>query len=75
MIITAGYIFMVVRRVFFGKLPAAFERTVGDISVMDKVVVVSLSVIMIALGWFPQALMAGIVQSGVSRVLALIGGA
>jgi hypothetical protein len=39
------------------------------------VVVVSLSVIMIALGWFPQALMAGIVQSGVDRVLALVGGA
>ncbi len=74
-IITAGYILMVVRRVFFGALPAAFERTVGDISIMDKIVVVSLSGIMIALGWFPQALMAGMVQSGVTRILALIGGA
>ena len=73
-IITAGYILMVVRRVFFGELPAALEKTVTDISVMDKVVVVSLSVIMIALGWFPQALMAGMVQSGVTRILALIGG-
>lgn len=74
-IITAGYILLVVRRVFFGELPARFERTVGDISIMDKIVVVSLSVIMIALGWFPQALIAGIIQSGVSRVLALVGGA
>jgi len=73
-IITAGYILMVVRRVFFGDLPAALQN-VADITVMDKIVVVSLSVIMIALGWFPQALMAGIVQSGVDRVLALIGGA
>lgn len=73
-IITAGYILLVVRRVFFGKLPAAFERTVTDITVMDKIVVVSLSVIMIALGWFPQALMAGIIQSGVNHVLALVGG-
>lgn len=74
-IITAGYIFMVTRRVFFGDLPAAFEKTVGDISAMDKVVVISLSVVMIALGWFPQALMAGMIQSGVSRILALVGGA
>lgn len=73
-IITAGYILMVIRRVFFGELPAAFEKTVTDISVMDKVVVISLSVIMIALGWFPQALMAGMIQSGVTRILALIGG-
>jgi NADH-quinone oxidoreductase subunit M len=73
-IITAGYILMVVRRVFFGDLPAALVN-ISDISVMDKIVVVSLSVIMIALGWFPQALMAGIVESGVERVLALIGGA
>lgn len=74
-IITAGYILIVMRRVFFGELPAAFENTVGDISIMDKIVVVSLSLIMILLGWFPQALMAGMVQSGVSRILALIGGA
>ena len=71
-IITAGYILMVVRRVFFGELPAAFERTVGDISIMDKIVVVSLSAIMILLGWFPQALMAGMVQSGVDRILGLL---
>jgi NADH-quinone oxidoreductase subunit M len=74
-IITAGYILSVMRRVFFGELPAAFEKTVGDISFLDKVVVISLSAIMIGLGWFPQTLMAGIIQSGVSRVLALIGGA
>jgi len=74
-IVTAGYILMVVRRVFFGELPQAFEKTVGDISVMDKVVIVSLSAVMILLGWFPQALMANVVQSGVSRILALVGGA
>jgi hypothetical protein len=41
---------------------------------MDKIVVVSLSAIMILLGWFPQALMAGIVQTGVNRILTLMGG-
>jgi NADH-quinone oxidoreductase subunit M len=74
-IITAGYILVVMRRVFFGNLPAAFEKQVGNITLMDKIVVVSLSAIMIAIGLFPQALMAGIVQSGVDRILALIGGA
>ncbi|RPJ47572.1 MAG: NADH-quinone oxidoreductase subunit M [Chloroflexi bacterium] len=74
-IITAGYILVVVRRVFFGDMPAALEKSVGDISFMDKIVVVSLSAIMVLLGWFPQALMANIVQSGVDRILALVGGA
>lgn len=71
-IITAGYILLVVRRVFFGELPAGFEKTVSDVSLMDKIVIVSLSVIMIAIGMFPQRLMAGMVQSGVERVLDLI---
>jgi NADH-quinone oxidoreductase subunit M len=73
-IITAGYILLVVRRVFFGTLSDHHERTVTNISLMDKIVVVSLSVIMIAIGIFPQALMAGMIQSGVQRVLALVGG-
>jgi len=73
-IITAGYILLVVRRVFFGEMPSVFEKTVGNISLMDKIVVVSLSVIMIAIGLFPQALMADMVQSGVDRILALWGG-
>lgn len=74
-VITAGYILLVVRRVFFGELPAAYETQVGNISVMDKIVIVSLSTVMIALGLFPHALMAAMVQSGVDRILTLIGGA
>ena len=74
-IITAGYILLVIRRVFFGTLSEAYERTVEDISLMDKIVVVSLSVIMVAVGMFPQALLAGMISSGVERILALVGGA
>jgi NADH-quinone oxidoreductase subunit M len=74
-IITAGYILLVIRKVFFGELPAAFETQVGNITMMDKIVVVSLSTMMIALGMFPHALMAAMVQSGVDRILALMGGA
>jgi NADH-quinone oxidoreductase subunit M len=74
-IVTAGYILLVIRRVFFGELPAKYEKEVGNISLMDKIVVVSLSVVMIAIGMFPNALMASMVQSGVQRILALVGGA
>lgn len=74
-IITAGYILLVIRRVFFGALPPAFEKQVGSISLMDKIVVVTLSTIMVAVGVFPHALMAAMVQSGVDRILALVGGA
>ncbi|NLG98027.1 MAG: NADH-quinone oxidoreductase subunit M [Chloroflexi bacterium] len=73
-IITASYILLVMRRVFFGELPPAFEKSVEDVSWMDKAVIISLSVIMIAIGWFPQALMAGMLQTGVDRILALVGG-
>jgi NADH:ubiquinone oxidoreductase subunit 4 (subunit M) len=50
------------------------EETVGDVSVMDKIAVVMLSVIMVALGLFP-ILMTPWVQSGVNNVLRLLGGA
>ena len=74
-IVTAGYILLVIRRVFFGELPEKYEKNVTNITLLDKIVVVSLSVIMIAIGIFPHALMAGMVESGVNRILALVGGA
>lgn len=83
-LITSGYILLVVRRVFFGELPAALEQSGGsgrkvgvqrieDVSWMDKVVIGMLALIMIGLGWFP-ALMTPWVQSGVQAVLAVLGG-
>ncbi len=72
-VVTAGYILLVVRRVFFGDLPAEFANTVVDVSFLDKVTIGMLSVIMIGLGVFP-ALMVPLVQSGVSHMLALLGG-
>ena len=73
-IITAGYILLVTRRVFFGEVPAGLEKTVGDVTLMDKILVSVLAVIMIALGWFPT-LMTTMVESGVKQILALLGGA
>ncbi|HMD90975.1 MAG TPA: NADH-quinone oxidoreductase subunit M [Anaerolineaceae bacterium] len=72
-VVTAAYILLVVRRVFFGDLPAEFANTVTDISVLDKFTIGMLSMIIIGLGVFP-VLMVPLVQSGVSHALTLLGG-
>jgi NADH-quinone oxidoreductase subunit M len=71
-LITAAYILLVVRRVFFGELASEFSEVSG-ITVFDKIAIGLLAIIMIALGWFPS-LMEPILQSGVDRILALLGG-
>ncbi|HEX7556084.1 MAG TPA: NADH-quinone oxidoreductase subunit M [Leptolinea sp.] len=72
-IITAGYILLVVRRVFFGDLPDAYADTIGDVSLMDKLTIGLLSLIMIAIGILPS-LMVPMVSSGVDHILILLGG-
>jgi NADH-quinone oxidoreductase subunit M len=72
-IVTAGYILLVVRRVFFGELSEDTAH-VGDVTILDKVAMGLLVVIMIGLGVFPS-LMYPIIQSGVNHILALVGGA
>ena len=72
-LITAAYILLVVRRVFFGELPEALVN-VGDVTLKDKISTVLLAAIMIALGIFPS-LMAPMISSGVDHILALLGGA
>ena len=71
-LVTAAYILLVVRRVFFGEMPAELAKTVEDVSVLDKVAIALLSVIMVALGWFPS-LMVPMVNSGVDHVLSIAG--
>jgi NADH-quinone oxidoreductase subunit M len=72
-VITAGYILLVVRRVFFGELPAEHAE-VADITVLDKLAIGLLSLIMIGLGLFP-GMMAPMIEKGVRTILALVGGA
>ncbi len=72
-LVTAGYILLVLRRVFFGEIPAELAKTVEDVSILDKVAITLLSLIMVALGLFPS-LMAPMVNSGVDNVLRLLGG-
>jgi NADH-quinone oxidoreductase subunit M len=73
-VVTAAYILLVARRVFFGEVPQAIQDAgVPDISFMDKFVIVMLSLVMIAVGVYP-ALLTGVIQSGVSHILVLVGG-
>ena len=71
-IITAAYILLVLRRVFFGDLPEEFAG-IADVSILDKTAIGLLSFIMIAIGWFP-GLIETMVRSGVSHILVILGG-
>ena len=73
-VITAGYIMLVVRRVFFGKMPEEFEGHISPITTQDKVALVLLSGILIIVGVWP-AVMAPLVESGAQTILAIVGGA
>ncbi len=72
-IITAGYILLVVRRVFFGELPESLAK-ISDVSIRDKFVIGTLSAVMILIGCFPS-LLVPMVESGVKSILAILGGA
>jgi NADH-quinone oxidoreductase subunit M len=73
-VVTAAYILLVVRRVFFGEVSAKVqEAAVSDISFKDKFVIVMLSVAMIAIGLFPS-LMTSVLQPGIDHILLLVGG-
>jgi NADH-quinone oxidoreductase subunit M len=72
-VVTASYVLLVVRRVFFGKMPEEFEGHITPICTLDKIALVLLMALMIGIGWFPS-LMVPWVQTGVQHILALLGG-
>ncbi len=71
-VITAAYILLAVRRVFFGELPTQFAE-LPDVTALDKVALGVLSGLMIVLGLYP-AIMAPLVESGLRPVLQALGG-
>jgi NADH-quinone oxidoreductase subunit M len=73
-VITAAYIIRLISKVFFGKISEEFDQHVGDVTVLDKVALVVLSVILIGVGVYPSV-MVPLVSSGVDHVLHLLGGA
>jgi NADH-quinone oxidoreductase subunit M len=73
-VITAAYVLLVVRRAFFGDMPAEFEGHIHPIRALDKVAIITLCGIMVILGMFP-GVMVPLVSLGVQNVLRLLGGA
>ncbi|MBI9045722.1 MAG: NADH-quinone oxidoreductase subunit M [Anaerolineaceae bacterium] len=71
-VITAAYILLVTRRVFFGELATEYAE-IKPITTMDKIAIGLLAIIMIAIGWFP-ALIEPVIQSSVSHIMTLLGG-
>jgi NADH-quinone oxidoreductase subunit M len=72
-IITAAYILLNVRKVFFGNVPEKFEGHLTDITALDKLAITTLCLFMILIGLYP-AFMVPMVETGVNNILRLLGG-
>lgn len=73
-IVTAAYVMLVVRRVFFGQMPDKLDGHITPITIFDKVAIGTLCSLMVGIGLFP-VLMVPLVQTGVNNILRLLGGA
>lgn len=73
-VITAAYIMRNIRDVFFRSMPEHLEGHITDVNVLDKVAIVTVCLLMIAIGIFPS-IMVPMVQTGVDNILRLLGGA
>jgi NADH-quinone oxidoreductase subunit M len=73
-VITAAYILLTVRRVFFGEMPENLDPNMPGISIKDKISIGLLSMFMIVIGVFP-GLMVPLIESSVNHILTLLGGA
>ena len=71
-VVTAAYIMLNIRKVFFGNMPEKLEGHMTDVTVLDKVAITTLCLLMVGIGLFP-ALMVPMVQSGVNHILQLLG--
>lgn len=72
-VITAAYIIRVIRRVFFGEFPKEFEGHMHDVNPSEKLALALLCLVLIGVGIFPSV-MVPMVETGVERVLILLGG-
>jgi NADH-quinone oxidoreductase subunit M len=71
-VITAAYIMMNIRKVFFGEMPEKLQGHMTDVTVLDKVAITTLCLLMIGIGIFPSV-MVPMVQTGVNHILQLLG--
>ncbi len=73
-IITAAYIMVDIRKVFFGALPEKLEGHISPLTALDKVAITLLCSLMFIIGLFP-VVMVPMVERGVENILRLLGGA
>jgi NADH-quinone oxidoreductase subunit M len=73
-VITAAYILLAVRRVFFNPMPEKLEGHIADVTKFDKTAIATLCFFMVLIGLFP-VVMVPMIQKGVENVLRLLGGA
>ena len=72
-VITAAYIIRLIRKVFFGEFPKEFEGHMHDVNPSEKLALALLVLVLIGVGIFPSV-MVPMVETGVDRVLILLGG-
>jgi NADH-quinone oxidoreductase subunit M len=72
-VVTASYVMLVVRRVFFGAMPKDLDGRISPINNLDKIALVLLAAFMIGIGLFPGVMVPWI-ETGVRHVLDLLGG-
>jgi NADH-quinone oxidoreductase subunit M len=72
-ILTAGYVLRVVQLVFFGDFNRARFPEVGDVTVIDKFVLVMLGIWLVLIGVYPQ-LLSGMFTSGMQPIVKALGG-
>ncbi|MCY3835098.1 MAG: NADH-quinone oxidoreductase subunit M [Anaerolineaceae bacterium] len=72
-VITAAYVLRVTGQVFFGEFNQARFHDVGDISVVDRAVLLLLGIPLIVLGMYP-AIMAPMIETGVLPVISILAG-
>jgi len=72
-VITAGYIIRLIRRVFFGEFPKEFEGHMHDVNPSEKFALALLCLVLVGIGMFPSVIVP-MVETGVQRVLFLLGG-
>ncbi len=72
-VITAAYVLLVVRRVFFGQMPEKFEGHITPVTLLDKIAITTLCLLMVGIGLMPR-LMVPMVEKGVENIGRLLGG-
>src|SRR4030042_3587944 len=66
-VITAAYVMLVLRRVFFGQMPDRYVGHVGPVTVLDKIAIGALCALMVGIGLFP-VIMVPMVQAGGANI-------